>query len=190
MILSWLLLVVFTFVTTKAENILFVKPSETVICSSQPCLTFNNYINQSDQYFVDNATFMFLAGIHHLSFPLNLENLSDVVFLTLDGELVEIVLSHSIIWKNCTNIKISDLNFNLSVKTQLEFSAIVFHQTKAFLSNVTVFGNGDQRVQALYLNDSSEIEANNLLVFGAISERGAALYALNSTVDISGHSML
>ena len=188
MVLLWLLLVVCSFVSTKAENA-FVKPSETVICSSQPCLTFNNYVNQSNQYFVDNATFMFLAGVHLLDFPLNLENLSDVAFLTLDGELVEIVLSHSIIWKNCTNIKISDLNFNLSGKTQLEFSAIVFHQTKAFLSNVTVFGNGDQRAQALYLNDSSEIEANNLLVFGAISEQGAALYALNSTVDISGHSM-
>ena len=170
-----------------------MKPSETTTCSFQPCLTFSDYANQSHQYFVDNATFVFLAGhdVHYLDSPLSLENLSDVAFQTLDGEQVEIALSHSITWSSCVNIKISDLKFNLSGKTSLdqEFSALVFHQTKGFLSNVTVFGNGRQRVQALFLNDSSEIDINNLLVIGATSERGAALYAVQSTVSISGHSV-
>ena len=187
MVLRWLLLVVCFTVSIKADNV-FVKPSAAMSCRFQPCLTLSGYANQSDQYFINNTIFMFLAGVHYLDSPLNLENLSDVAFQTLDGELVEIALSDSITWRSCINIKISDLNFNLSGKTSLEFSAIAFHQTKAFLSNITVFGNGGQRVQTLFLNDSSEIDVNNLLVLGATSERGAALYAVKSTVSISGHS--
>lgn len=41
-------------------------------------------------------------------------------------------------------------------------------------------------MQALFLNDSSELEANDLRVFRSTSERGAALYAINSIIDISG----
>ena len=186
----WFLLAITThclFLSTNAKKV-FVKPSEGVKCSTQPCLTLNDYANDSDQHFVDNTTFTFLSGVHRLDIPLNLENLLDVAFLmTLDGGQVEVVLIHNVTWKSCTNIKIIGLSFKFSGQIEQELLAIVFHQTTAFLSNLTVYGHREQKVQVLFL-DSSEIQISNLFVFGAISKKGPALYAVNSTIELSGHT--
>ena len=66
---------------TVAKEV-FVRPSNNVTCSSQsPCLTLNEYVREADQYFVDNTTFIFLPGVHHLDVHLKLKNLSNLTFI-------------------------------------------------------------------------------------------------------------
>ena len=59
----------------------FVRPSDNVSCTFHQlahCLTLSEYADKRDQYFLDNTTFVFLPGVHHLDVALNLENLSNV----------------------------------------------------------------------------------------------------------------
>ena len=50
----------------------YVRPTEptNTSCPAQPCLTLNQYINDSDHYFQFNTVFKFLHGIHHMDKPI------------------------------------------------------------------------------------------------------------------------
>ena len=104
--------------TANAEKA-FVRPNTSVTCpsSSQPCLTFNEYAQEVNQYFVDNTTFLFLPGTHELDVQLDLENLSNISFVpSALNDIIQILLSPSvnITWTNCDNVEVSGLIFILS----------------------------------------------------------------------------
>ena len=127
----------------------FVRPSENVTCPSQPCLTLNDYAREPGQYFLDNSTFLFLPGIHHLDYQLRVENVSNVNFFVFNEEkdnTVKVFLSPlvTIIWMNCNNIEISNLVFvpHSLIAVRTSFSALLFYKTSGFLSKLTLFGNG------------------------------------------------
>ena len=104
----WLLLIaiihcVNVLPTANAEKA-FVRPNTSVPCpsSSQPCLTFNEYAQEVNQYFVDNTTFLFLPGTHELDVQLDKETrywtrlllfvrLFLFVFNAINSELVPII---------------------------------------------------------------------------------------------------
>ena len=52
----------------------YVRPTEptNTSCPAQPCLTLNQYINDSDRYFKSNTVFKFLPGTHHMDAPLDI----------------------------------------------------------------------------------------------------------------------
>ena len=83
--LSIVILSCIAFPTANAM-LAFVRPNTSVPCagSQQPCLTFNDYAQQVDWYFVDNTTFLFLPGTHELDVQLDLEGLSNIMFAPLD----------------------------------------------------------------------------------------------------------
>ena len=171
----------------------YVRPSENVTCPSQPCLTFNHYARESDQYFVDNTTFVFLSGIHRLDVQLHLVSVSNVAFLVFDEvqedqETVQAFLNPSvnITWTDCDNIEISGLVFVLSGRSVL-FPALVFCRTISSLSQLTLLGNGTLQSTAIFI-ESSQINLINMTVSGAKGVTGAAVYAVNSTVDFVGQN--
>ena len=140
----WLLLVavVHSQVFSAAVNaeLAFVKPNSSVSCTSsqqRPCLTFNEYAQQVDQYFVDNTTFLFLPGTHELDAPLNLKDLSNVSFAPSVNDLdAQILLSPSanITWTNREDIEISGFVFILSGQFSVlsnSYTELVFHNTSA-----------------------------------------------------------
>ena len=161
----WLLLAAVVhcpvFPTTVNAELAFVRPNLSVSCASpqqRPCLTFNEYAQQVDQYFVDNTTFLFLPGTHELNLPLDLKDLSNVSFAPLDDLDAQILLSPSanITWTNFENIEICGFVFILSgqfkllsesddfILFELFSTELVFHDqgTTAFLTNLTLIGNG------------------------------------------------
>ena len=157
----WLLLVavVHSLVFPAAVNaeLAFVRPNSSVSCTSpqqRPCLTFNEYAEQVDQYFVDNTTFLFLPGTHELDAPLDLEGLSNVSFAPLNDLDAQILLSPSanITWTNCEDIEISGFVFILSgelkslsksdIFDHLVSTELIFQGTTVFLTNLTLIGNG------------------------------------------------
>ena len=180
--------------STDAEKA-FVTPSKNVTCPSQPCLTFSDYAREPNQYFKNNTTFMFLSGIHQLDIQLTLENVSDLTFLVSDkvwDDTVQVFLNPlvNITWINCDSIEVSGLVFVLGGKSDGEFfSALVFHKTTSFLSNLTLIGNRTLQSTAILLNDSSQVKVNNMEAKGATSTNGAAIYAHNSTIDFLGQNI-
>ena len=175
---------------TVAKEV-FVTPSENVTCSSQsPCLTLNEYAREADLYFVDNTTFIFSPGVHHLDVQLNLENLSNLTLLgSYEVEVTHIILGQAvnITWTNCVNAEICHLEFVITdglPEFKGMFSAMVFHRSKSMLSNLTIFGNNMFR--AIFVNDSSEMSINDVYISRASSGSGSALFAMNSIVNFHG----
>ena len=59
----------------------YVRPTEptNTSCPGQPCLTINQYTNDSDHYFKSNTVFKFLLGTHELYQPVYIKNVSNVL---------------------------------------------------------------------------------------------------------------
>ena len=157
----WLLLIAvrgvhsLVFPTAVNAELAFVRPNSSVSCASpqqRPCLTFNEYTQQVDQYFVDNTTFLFLPGTHELDTPLDLEGLSNVSFAPLNDLDAQILLSPSanITWTNCENIEISGFVF-IMISGQFSvlsnsYTELVFHNTSAVLASLTLTGQWYQAI--------------------------------------------
>ena len=174
-----------------------MRPNSSVSCanssSQPPCLTFNEYAQQVEQYFVNDTTFLFLPGTHQLDIQLNLEGLSNLAFGSIDDpgdQNAQILFSPSanITWTNCENIEISGLNFILSgqfsVLVQFDIlgvysSEFVFQGTIASFTNLTLTGDGT-RVFA-YCGNSSDVQIGGLIAAGT---RTMILYATNGIVDL------
>ena len=196
----WLLLVAIVhcpvFPTAVNAELAFVRPNSSVSCASpqqRPCLTFNEYAQQVDQYFVDNTTFLFLPGTHELDAPLNLKDLSNVSFAPLNDLDAQILLSPSanITWTNCENIEINGFVFILS--GQLNFlsesdiydlvsTELIFQGTTAFLTNLTLIGNG---TRLFAFCNSSDIQIGDLEVTGT---KAALIEADYSSVAFYGQN--
>ena len=172
----------------------FVRPNTSVTCanSQQPCRTFNEYVQQAEQYFVDDTTFLFLPGTHELDIQLDLEGLSNISFAPLDEANVEhdvqllVSLSVNITWTNCKNIELNGLVFVLSgqdVASDLFFAKLIFQETTALLSKLTLIGNGTRIFASC---NSSDIEIGDLLVENT---NATILYAFNSAIDFYGQNL-
>ena len=191
--LFWLLLIAIiycgnVFPTANAEKA-FVRPNTNVTCpsSSQPCLTFSEYAQEVNQYFVDYTKFFFLPGTHELDAQLELENLSNISFTPYDeintlNDTVQILLSPSanITWTNCDNVEVSGLVFILSGQYKENSAELIFQKTTSFLTNLTLIGNGTRQFAMCI---SSHIQISS---FVAANIQAPALYAANSAVDFYG----
>ena len=58
----------------------YVRPTEptNTSCPAQPCLTLNQYVNDSDHYFQSNTVFKFLPGTHHMDRPVTIGNVHNM----------------------------------------------------------------------------------------------------------------
>lgn len=161
----------------------YVRPfsAHNVTCPDQPCLTFNDYAREKDQYFLDGISFIFLSGLHQFDLQLQLENLSNVSFDTLLDDSVQMLLSPmaNITWIDCNNITITGLEVYLSGAKGVRalFSAFFFKRTTSFLSRLNFFGNDS--LQSCNIH-SSVIKLSDVTVTGATSFLGAALVIFNS----------
>ena len=182
------------FATTVNAELAFVRPNSSVLCSAsssqQPCLTFNEYAQQVNQYFVNDTTFLFLPGTHRLDIGLYLKpGLSNISLVPLNeginNDAVQLLIgpSANITWDYCVNIEISGFIFVLSEVTSVP--ELVFYNTTARLTNLTLVGNG-ARLFVLCLFSAATLQISNLTVKGI---RAPVLYAqFESTITFYGQS--
>ena len=148
MLWRWIILFLPAAALVNADfEVVYVRSSDNVTCTAHPCFTFSEYATEVNQYFKDNTTFLFMAGIHHLNTSLHIENVSEVRLngLGSNSKSVQIFLSPlvNITWTNCDDIEISGLvvNLNRNSASQLPvFSALMFEQTAASISHLAIFG--------------------------------------------------
>ena len=178
---------------TNADE-LYVRPFEAENCGSRvPCLTFNEYASDADRYFVDNTTFTFMSGSHHLNTSLRQEELSNITLRVMDeAATIRVNFSSSpsipnVAWINCYNITVSGLNFDIIGLTSEdgEFTVLEFDDTSPiFLSDLTLHGSG--RWRAILLRNVNQASISSLFIFGAMSSSGSALHATESFIDFYG----
>ena len=132
---GWLItpfiIVLANYSSLSTGRVLYVTPTHNGRCPGEPCLTFSEYVNRSEQYFTSNATFIFLSGNHLLNEQLRIVNASNI---TLRGETSssdELVAQINcapfvnLTFINTTSIEIASLWFALcgySVESTLSFS--------------------------------------------------------------------
>ena len=160
------------------------------VCPDQPCLSFNDYAREKDQYFLDGTSFMFLSGSHQLNLQLQLENVSNLSLGPLEGDRsIQIYLSLKVnlTWLGSNNITIAGLEIFLSgqqMNEKSQFSAFIFEKTTSFLSRLRFFGN-DRLQSTAIRTHSSVVGLSDVTVSGATSLYGAALVVFNSTVNFT-----
>ena len=64
----------------------YVRPTEptNTSCPGQPCLTFSQYINDSDHYFMSNTVFRFQSGIHQVNASVSIRNLHNISLIATE----------------------------------------------------------------------------------------------------------
>ena len=106
-----LLLLLATVISQCGATEYYVRPTEptNTSCPGQPCLTLNQYINNSSHYIQSNVVFTFLPGKHVLERPLEIRNVHNVTLKGISDRLrsdeyTQIVAQFSC-WSNyqCSN---------------------------------------------------------------------------------------
>ena len=173
---------------------IFIIPSANASCPAHPCITLNEYAKDIEEYLMDNTTIIFLPGNHRLDIVLHLQNVSNVTLTAIDENM------HSDVQVSCgplayikctasNNVEMNSIVFIPNgVADKENCSVLSFQETSAFLSNLTVFGNNEMQSTAICFMDSSQVTIHLMTVIGVTSFSGAAINAVNSTVDFVGHS--
>lgn len=140
-----------------------------------PCLIFEDYVNPSDIYFVNNTVFYFYPGTHRLNASLILINVHNVTMQGLPGnETVLIVLDTmvNITWDICYGVEISSIPFELTSGFSYGIAFKQSHLVRLF--NVTILGS-DTRGQSLIMSQNSSLDIVNSKFFAIKGYIGAAL---------------
>ena len=67
------------------------KPNDTP-CPGYPCLTLNDYTNDTNHYIKPNTIFTFLPGKHHMDRPLQIVHVQNITLRSVDNETGQTLL--------------------------------------------------------------------------------------------------
>ena len=179
---------------TSSTTINYVKPFAHSLCSDvlRFCLTLNEYINDLDEYFINNTIFYFHPGIHKLDDRIILENLYNFSFQGWphDDQVVNITVAMGslagISLKGSYNVKISSISFVLN--DNFTFVVRLVHSQSVLLSNISIYGNGHSGCSSI-ISQESALGINNASFIQIKGFVGAALMMLTSNITFRGSNM-
>ena len=102
--------------SASTHNVHYVKSvdSSPLGCSDQPCLTLDQYNQQTETYFTTGSTFVFLAGNHTINTTVNLTSISEITLRGERNSQVNILcgsIEVAILCENVSNLSIEGLAF-------------------------------------------------------------------------------
>lgn len=180
------------------------------------CLTLNEYMSNSSQYFVSDTTFIFLPGKHQLDIDIRLQNLQNV---SLIGEPTNTAVTLSLgpqaglSWMNCENIEIKSVSivvrgnhenilvfantvgiqiFNISFtgrEATNGCSSLVFKSSTAQITDAH-FVELSNQFGAVMVTSQSVVSFSGSNVFAInIAKLGGSIYSTDSEVTFSGDNI-
>ena len=189
-----LLLNIFPYETAGLLIVNYVIPStesRQILCNphvSNHCLTLKEYASEPDLHFANSSVFYFYPARHRLDINLRLTNVHGQSFQGLPGKDVVNMMfdsAASITWERSSNIEISSISFTLV--SNITF-IIKFEQTlSAWLSNITIFGNGYSGCSSVLCQESTLIISNSNF-FEIKGLLGAVLMILVSNITFNGNN--
>lgn len=120
--------------------------TSTTTCPSEPCLTLDDYVSNSDLYFTTNANFILLEGEHYLNTSLTLRNVFNVTMSGTVATRVTIVL--------LTETTLSYINSQAIVFNSLD---IIYH------------GKGGSFSKSALVLENSQTQIINVKFVGLVS---------------------
>lgn len=190
-VISLLILIPMLVLSTSTLYVRYVKPndSSSLSCPNQPCLTLDEYTQQTEEFFTSGATFVFLAGNHSLKTAINLVNITDII---LEGDenisSINILCMNEVTFLNVRKLTIEGLTFvfhssNIS-------SAIKVLGTKGLVISKSTFqGSWDINqafMRALYSRFSTIVIVNCSFEGNTGNNGGAILASHHSNITLSG----
>ena len=146
---------------TTAQGTYYVKPDGVAgyDCHDyMDCRTFDEYVEETSQFFTPRSIFIFMAGSYSLHNELILNGTSDVLFKGQGSADTVCRLTHSIVFANVFNITLSGLTFLLHNYEHNRESALFVDSSDVTIANVIFLGSGDetvplaQAVRSIYSN--------------------------------------
>ena len=112
----------------------YVRPTEptNTFCPAQPCLTLNQYVNDSNHYFQSNTVFKFLPGTHHMDRPVIIGTVHNISLENFSNKHPHLVAQCSCNTKTHGYLHVSDWHHQFN-NFNVWFAAIWLHD----MHNVT-----------------------------------------------------
>lgn len=195
-----LVLILMLVLSVSTKQVCYVKPSNSSLnCSHQPCLTLDQYTQQSKSYFTTGTTFLFLPGNHSLQTTVKLINVSNITLRGIENDVsndtanaITILCKTGLATQceNVTNLKIQGMTFVLySSHTDKNLSVLsIFDSKEVLFLKLSFQGSSDlTSVSAVYCNHSS-VSIVSCFFRGFTAFIGAAIYASDrSNVTLDGN---
>ena len=166
--------------SASTQAVHYVKPSSLMSCPGQPCLTLDQYNQQTETYFITGSSFVFLAGNHTVNTTVNLTSISEI---TLRGERntqVNILCSIQVVvlCENVSNLHIEGLVF-LSVNTTIGTVVLkIIDSNGVWIHNVGFQGSYsfNKPFTGLNITSSNTITVTSCSFEGNTADKGGAIY--------------
>ena len=175
-----LLTILIAVFSASTQAVHYVKPSSLVSCPGQPCLTLDQYNQQTETYFTTESTFVFLAGNHTIDTTINLTSISEITLRGERNSQVNILCSIQVVIliQNVSNLSIEGLMF-LSGNTTIGTVALkIIDSNGVSIHNVEFKGSYSffKPFTGLYITSSDTITVTICSFEGNTADNGGAIY--------------
>ena len=145
-------------ISVSLQDIRYVRPNgdSTTSCPSSPCLSIDQYAEDTTRYFTTGSTFIFLTGNHSIRTTLNITNIYN---LTLQGDGHRNGVTMTIRSVNVTGLTIIGLTFNFMHTIKSSF-LIALKSENIIILNSTFLSSG---VSAIHCERSTITVINSFL---------------------------
>ena len=168
--------------SASIHNVHYVKSDNSLqfSCPGQPCLTLDQYNQQTETYFTTGSAFVFLAGNHTVNTTINLTNISEI---TLRGERnshADILCFNEfdILIKNVSILSIEGLVF-LSRNTIIGTVGLkIIDSNGIWIHNVEFQGSYSfsKPFTGLHITSSDAVTVTSCYFEGNTADNGGAIY--------------
>ena len=155
--------------------------SSPLSCPGQPCLTLDQYNQQTETYFTTGSTFVFLAGNHTINTTVNLTSISEITLRGERNSQVNILcgsIEVAILCENVSNLSIGGLAF-LSGNMVIESAALkILDSNRVLIHNVGFQGSYSisKYFTGLDIASSDTITVTSCSFEGNTADNGGAIY--------------
>ena len=168
--------------SASTHNVHYVKSDDSLplSCPGQPCLTLNEYNQQTETYFTTGSNFVFLAGNHTINTTVNLTSISDITLREERNSQVNIISLNElgILIQNVSILSIEGLMF-LSANTTIGTVALkIIDSNRVSLHNVGFLGSYSniKPFTGLHITYSDTIMVTSCNFEGSTADDGRAIY--------------
>ena len=168
--------------SASTQAVHYVKPSSLISCPGKPCLTLDQYNQQTETYFTTGSTFVFLAGNHTVNTTVNLTSISAIT-LRSRGERNSQV---NIFWmnefgiriQNVSNLSIEELVFLSGNTTKGTVALKIIDSNGVWIHNIEFQGSCSfiKFFTGLHITSSDTITVTSCSFEGNTADNGGAIY--------------
>ena len=171
---------------------LYVRPTGSLNCPGQPCLSLDQYTEQPATYFITGTTFIFLAGNHFLHTSANLSNISEIAFRAEANSVHVNILCMStlaIVCDNVSHLRIEGLRFIYHGDTNASAMALKITNSRQIWINGVAFQGSGYLVRGLHVT-YSVLAVTNCQFARNSAGNGGAIYASTSNITLNGNTFI